>query len=71
MDTLKIGRYIQHLRKSANMTQKDLAEKLNISFQAVSKWEGAQYLKRLKEESCFEYPVTERLETAQGTFYDS
>ena len=36
MDTLKIGQYIQHLRKAAGMTQKELAEKLNISFQAVS-----------------------------------
>ena len=44
MDTLKIGRYIQHLRKSADMTQKDLAEKLNISFQAVSKWENGDTL---------------------------
>ena len=44
MDTLKIGRYIQHLRKSAGMTQKDLAEKLNISFQAVSKWENGDTL---------------------------
>lgn len=44
MDTLKIGRYIQHLRKAAGMTQKDLAEKLNISFQAVSKWENGDTL---------------------------
>ena len=44
MDTLKIGRYIQHLRKIAGMTQKDLAEKLNISFQAVSKWENGDTL---------------------------
>ena len=29
MDTLKIGHYIQHLRKAAGMTQKELAEKLN------------------------------------------
>ena len=28
MDTLKIGQYIQHLRKAAGMTQKDLADKL-------------------------------------------
>ena len=27
MDTLKIGHYIQHLRKAAGMTQKELAEK--------------------------------------------
>ena len=44
MDTLKIGRYIQHLRKAAGMTQKDLAEKLNLSFQAVSKWENGDTL---------------------------
>lgn len=44
MDTLKIGHYIQHLRKAAGMTQKDLAEKLNISFQAVSKWENGDAL---------------------------
>ena len=44
MDTLKIGQYIQHLRKAAGMTQKDLAEKLSISFQAVSKWENGDTL---------------------------
>lgn len=44
MNTLKIGRYIQHLRKAAGMTQKELAEKLNISFQAVSKWENGDTL---------------------------
>ena len=44
MDTLKIGRYIQHLRKAAGMTQKELAEKLSISFQAVSKWENGDSL---------------------------
>ena len=44
MDTLRIGQYIQQLRKAAGMTQKDLAEKLNISFQAVSKWENGDAL---------------------------
>ncbi len=44
MDTLKIGRYIQRLRKAAGLTQKELAEKLNISFQAVSKWENGDAL---------------------------
>ena len=44
MDNLKIGKYIQHLRKNAGMTQKELAEKLNISFQAVSKWENGDTL---------------------------
>ena len=40
MDTLLIGQYIKSLRKTAGMTQKDLAERLNVSFQAVSKWEN-------------------------------
>ena len=44
MDTLKIGHYIQHQRRAAGMTQKELAEKLNISFQAVSKWENGDTL---------------------------
>ena len=44
MDTLKIGQYIQSLRKAAGLTQKELAEKLNLSFQAVSKWENGDSL---------------------------
>ena len=44
MDTMKIGGYIQHLRKSAGLTQKELAEKLGVSFQAVSKWENGDAL---------------------------
>ncbi|MBQ7060826.1 MAG: helix-turn-helix transcriptional regulator [Clostridia bacterium] len=44
MDNLKIGNYIQHLRRKAGLTQKELADKLNISFQAVSKWETGESL---------------------------
>ncbi len=44
MDMLNIGKYIQQLRKAAGMTQKELAEKLNVSFQAVSKWENGDSL---------------------------
>ena len=44
MDTMKIGGYIQHLRKAAGLTQKELAEKLGVSFQAVSKWENGDAL---------------------------
>ena len=44
MDNLKIGNYIQNLRKKTGLTQKDLADKLNISFQAVSKWETGESL---------------------------
>ena len=34
-----ISKYLQFLRKSRNYTQDDLAKKLDISRQAVSKWE--------------------------------
>jgi len=39
MDTRKMGQFISELRKSHNMTQKDLATKLNITDKSVSKWE--------------------------------
>ncbi len=39
MNTNIISRYLQFLRKSHNYTQEDLAKKLDISRQAVSKWE--------------------------------
>jgi len=39
MDNEKMGQLIAELRKSHQMTQKDLAEKLQISDKAVSKWE--------------------------------
>lgn len=44
MDNLKIGNYIQNLRKAQKLTQKELADKLNISFQTVSKWETGESL---------------------------
>lgn len=38
-DTKEIGRKISEFRKIRNMTQMELADRLNISFQAVSNWE--------------------------------
>ena len=44
MDQKKIGAFIAQRRKELNMTQKELAEKMNITDRAVSKWEtGAVY----------------------------
>ena len=39
MDNIKFGKLILKLRKKQNMTQKELAEKLNVTDKAVSKWE--------------------------------
>lgn len=39
MDALKTGTLIAETRKELNLTQKDLAQALHVSIQAVSKWE--------------------------------
>ena len=39
MDQIKIGNFIKQKRIEKNMTQSELAEKLNITDRAVSKWE--------------------------------
>ena len=39
MDQVKIGKFIAQRRKEASLTQMQLAEKLNITDRAVSKWE--------------------------------
>ena len=39
MNQEKIGEFIKKLRQDNNLTQKDLAKKYNVTYQAVSKWE--------------------------------
>ena len=39
MDQLKIGKFIAECRKTKNLTQMQLAEKLGITDKAISKWE--------------------------------
>ena len=39
MNQVKIGKFIAQCRKEKNMTQAELAEKLNITDRAISKWE--------------------------------
>ena len=45
---MNIGRKIQELRKVSGMTQEQLAEKLHISRQTVSKWEAGGTLPDLE-----------------------
>ena len=40
MNPEKVGKFIKKLRKENNLTQKDLADKYGVTYQAVSKWEN-------------------------------
>ena len=44
MDQIKIGRFIAERRKSCGLTQMQLAEQMNVSDRAVSKWETGKSL---------------------------
>lgn len=40
LNSIKVGNFIMEKRKGLGMTQQQLADKLNVSFQAISKWEN-------------------------------
>ena len=42
MNQIKIGKFIAECRKNNSLTQKQLAEKLNITDRAISKWENGK-----------------------------
>ena len=44
MDQIKIGKFIAECRKNEGLTQMQLAERLNITDRAVSKWETGRSL---------------------------
>ena len=58
MDKLSVGRFIAEQRKAKGLTQKQLAEELNVTDKAVSKWETGR-----------SYPDVETLEKL-GCFFD-
>ena len=66
MNQEKIGKFIYDLRRKYNLTQKQLADKLSVTAQAVSKWENGrgvpdiEILKKLSEE--FNVSITELIE---------
>ncbi len=42
MNQEKIGKFILKLRKEENMTQQELANKLNVTDMAISHWENGR-----------------------------
>lgn len=44
MDASKFGTFIANVRKDNNMTQLELANKLNVSDKTISKWETGKSL---------------------------
>ena len=44
MDQIKIGKFISLKRKEKKLTQQELAEKLNVTDRAISKWENGKCL---------------------------
>lgn len=42
MNQERIGKFIKDLRKKNNLTQRELADKYNVTYQAVSKWENGK-----------------------------
>ena len=42
MDQEKIGKFIKKIRQENHLTQKELADQLGVTYQAVSKWENGK-----------------------------
>ena len=57
MNQEKIGQLIKKIRKENNLTQKDFADKLGVTYQAVSKWENGKNIPDISilKQICDEY----------------
>ena len=59
MNQEKIGKLIKELRLKDNLTQKEFADKYNVTYQAVSKWENGKNLPDtfLLKQICNDYQI--------------
>ena len=59
MDPKKVGSLIKKIRQDNNLTQKDLADKYGVTYQAVSKWENGTNLPDISliKEICNDYNI--------------
>ena len=60
MDQEKIGKFIKDLRIKNNLTQKEFADKYNVTYQAVSKWENGKNMPDLSllKDICTDFDVS-------------
>ena len=60
MDQEKIGKFIKDLRIKNNLTQKEFADKYNVTYQAVSKWENGRNMPDLSllKDICKDFDVS-------------
>ena len=71
MDQERIGKFIKKIREDNNLTQKDFADRLGVTFQAVSKWENGKnvpdiaILKQISED--FNVDISEILNGEKST----
>ncbi len=81
MEDLKIviGKNIQFLRKKQNLTQQDLADKLNYTAKAISKWERGDSIPELETliliakefNVTLDYLVNENIDKSKADFLPS
>lgn len=69
---MSIGKNIKALREERNLTQEQVADKLDVSFQAVSSWEREEYKpdtdKLIKLAALFDVSLSALVEEKQGVF---
>ena len=69
---MSIGENIYRLRKEKGLTQEELAEKLDVTFQAISSWERDEYRPEfetfIKLTEVLEVPATSIIEDKSATF---